>query len=457
MQPAANDLQPEQPPTEPPEWPTHPQLEPHEPRNLVLLAVHQIVLRVGWIFKTESVIMPAFLDWLVGRDKAAVLRGCLPVLNRFGQSVPPVFCADGLRTMRYKKLALAACVVLMGLPFAVLSGVCLATDVKRLSWMPLVFLVLYGLFFVFNGLYHVSFGTVQGKLIRPTRRGRLLLVSTAVGTLPAMGFGWWLLDDWLELPGGGFSYIFAFTAVCFVASGLTVLLVFEPADPRRRHPATRPLHAVKETLDALRHDVNLRRLVLVAMLFGSALIVFPHYVSLACDRFDLGAQQQADYLMIWVLVQNLAVGVFSLFVGPLADAWGNRLTLRTLIFGSAVAPTVAIALGHAGQTGQAVYWIVFVALGFTPLVLRILANYALEICEPAQHPRYLSTVSLCLAVPFVFSPAIGWLVGRLDFDPVFHVATGLIVLSGCLTFRLSEPRIRRRHREPPATEAGEEF
>ncbi len=248
-------------------------------------------------------------------------------------------------------------------------------------------------------------------------------------------------DD--DLAHGGFGYIFAFTAVCFVFSGLTVLLIYEPADPVRRHSAIRAVQAVSETLDALRQDANLRCLVAVAMLFGSALIVFPHYVSMACERFELTSTQRAGYLMQWVLVQNAAVGVFSLFVGPLADKWGNRLTLRTLILCSAFAPPVAVGLTKGGSNELGLFWVVFVALGFTPLVLRILANYALEICEPAQHPRYLSTVSLCLAAPFVFSPAVGWLVDRLDYDPVFLAASGLVVAGGCLTFRLSEPRHRR--------------
>lgn len=269
MHPAASDLPPEPIPVTPPEWPSHPEIEPRQPRNLLLLATHQIVLRVGWIFKTESVIMPAFLDWLAG-GRAGWLRGCMPVLNRFGQSLPPVFCANRLKAMRYKKRALAGSVMLMGLPFAVLAAVCLAVEAKRFVWMPGLFLALYGLFFVFNGLYHLSFGTVQGKLIRPTRRGRLLLISTAAGTIPAMLFAWWLLDDWLALPDGGFGYIFAFAAVCFFLSGLTALLLFEPADNSPPQTATRLLGSVTETWSALRRDRNLRRLVMVAMLFGSA-------------------------------------------------------------------------------------------------------------------------------------------------------------------------------------------
>ncbi len=456
MQSAANDVPLDEPRTAPPDWsivapwPGSSEIETHQPRNLLLLAAHQIVLRIGWIFKTESVIIPAFLDTVAG---AGWLRGCLPVLNRFGQSLPPVFCAEALKCMRHKKHALSACVVLMSVPFGVLSAVCFAVGPARRAWLPWLFLALYGVFFVFNGLYHLSFGTVQGKLIRPTRRGRLLLVSTFYGSLPAMLFAWWLLGDWLQLPDGGFGYIFGFTAICFLLSGLLVLLLFEPADDLGRPSGTRPRGSLHDTRRTLLADRNLRRLVVVAMLFGSGLIVFPHYQAFARDKLEL----TGVHLMVWVITQNASVGIFSLFIGPLADAWCNRLTLRILVFGSAVAPLTAVSLSYVpGGLGAHLFWTIFIPLGMVPLVLRILANYALEICEPAEHPRYLSTVSLCLAAPFLLSPAVGWLVDILGFEMVFFAAAGLIALGGTLTFRLDEPRHRVTEGEPGPVGAGGE-
>ena len=63
---------------------------PHETRNFWILVVYQVVLRAGWIFKTESVVMPHAADAL---DPSGLARGWLPLLNRFGQSVPPVLAA----------------------------------------------------------------------------------------------------------------------------------------------------------------------------------------------------------------------------------------------------------------------------------------------------------------------------------------------------------------------------
>lgn len=409
-----------------------------EPRNLALLAAHQIVFRIGWIFKTESVLIPAFLDWLAGPG-AGMMRGLLPVLNRAGQSLPPVFLAGWLRGQRRKRVSLFLFTAGMGLAFAPLPIACLTTHAQRLPLMPWLFLALYGLFFICNGMYHLSFGTVQGKLIRPWRRGRLLLVSTFYGSVPAMLAAWWLLPAWLERPDPGFAYIFLASVVCFLLSSVLALWLYEPADPVDTTPLPHWRGNVAEMLSTLRADANLRRTTIVAMLFAAGLIILPHYQALALGPMQL----PLGMLMVFAVTQNAAVGIFSLFVGPMADRWGNRLTLGVLILGAAVPPVLAVVLAQLGPAWAArTYWLVYCPLGITPLVLRILINYTLEICTPAQHPRYLSTVNLWLAVPFLGSPLVGLLVDLIGFVPIFLATAAVMTLGGLLTFTLDEPRHR---------------
>jgi hypothetical protein len=433
---ASDDTHPAEPALPNSLWPVHPEIARRENRNLLLLALHQIVFRIGWIFKTESVIMPAVLDQVAG---AGWVRGLLPVLNRFGQSVPPVFAATGLQRLHHKKRALALLPILMSVPFFVLAAAWQNEGFQqagqgRAVWPVVLFLAMYFVFFVLNGLYHLAFGTVQGKLIQPTRRGRLLRLSTFWGSIPAMLMAWWLLSQWLRLPDGGYAYTFAFTATCFLLSGLIVLALVEPGDGLRV-PAERKRDSLKAVIMTLRGDRNLRRLVAVAMLFGTSLIIFPHYQALAREELGLSGV----HLMVWVITQNAAVGVLSLFVGPLADRKGNRLTLQLLVFGSAIAPAYAIALPNV-PGGARLFWLVFIPLAVNPLVLRLLVNYTLEICDPENHARYLSTVSLGLALPFLTSPAVGWLADVAGFRIVFFSAVGLIALGGLLTLGLSEPR-----------------
>ena len=152
--------------------------------------------------------MPAFLDAVTGGS--GLMRGCLLALNRLGQGVPPIFSANFLKGMRRKKPALVAFTTLMSLPFLAMSLAWFAVGGQQRVLMSVLFLAMYFTFFVLYGLYLVSFGTVQGKLIRPTRRGHLIVLSTFWGAVPATLVAFWLMPYWLEAPGPRWGYIFFF-------------------------------------------------------------------------------------------------------------------------------------------------------------------------------------------------------------------------------------------------------
>ncbi len=420
-------------------WLASPQVEAEEKRNLWILAGHQIVYCVGWIFKTESVIMPAFLDAAAGPG-AGLLRGFLPVLNRFGQGGSQIFLAARLRRMAQKKRALAAFAASMALPLLAMAALWIASAGQASLVLALGVMACYFLFFVLNGFYLLSFGTVQGKLIRPTYRGRLLRRATFWGTLAATGFAWALLPGWLEgnqLGQPHFHLIFLWVAGCLCGSGVVALALREPADAPLGVLRPRRSRNLREMLLALQADGNLRRVGLTAICLGAGLIVTPHYQALALGRFQCPPVE----LMRFAITQNIAVGLFSLLVGPMADAWGNRLTLRLLIFGAAGAPMLAagLTLLPASLSGN-LSWLIFIPLGISPLLLPILNNYVLETCPPHRHPRYLSTVNLCVAIPYLLAPGAGWAVEHIGYRPVFATAAALLLVSGVLTFWIAEPR-----------------
>ncbi len=419
--------------------PNDPVIQAHEPRNLLTLALYQVVLRIGWIFKTESVIMPAFLDLVSGQ---AWLRGCLPLLNRFGQSVPPVLFSRRIQIAGQKKWILAQATLAMAALFGLLAY-CWAWY-GRQPWMGVLFLVVYAIFFSSTGVNQLTLATLQGKLIRPQRRGRLLMISTVAGGIGAIGCAWWLLLGWLELPGGGFTYIFSFTAGCFVFAALLAIAIREPTD-RYDTPPMRPKDHFVAAWTILCVDRNFRRLAIVAMLFMSVMILFPHYQALARERFAADADAiMARDLVIWVIVQNFGTSIYGVIAGPIADRRGNRVVLRTLIGLSGLTPLLAVVLGRIGgqspESAQSLFPLVFLLVGLTPTTMRMLINYTLEISPVADHPRYLSTLGLCLAVPLCFSPLVGLLVSAIGFEPVFISGAVLVLLAALLTFRLIEPR-----------------
>lgn len=411
------------------------EIAPHETHNLAVLALNQIIFRVGWMFKTETVIIPAFLDLISG---AGWMRGFLPVLSRLGQSIPQLFWASKLRKVRKKKWAFSGVIIGMSIPFAVLAIVSCAVKGNYPSWFAWLYLGLYFSFFVFGGLNQLSFGTLQGKLIRPTRRGALLWLSSFFGMIPAIGFTLWLMPVWLRSDPPAFDRIFAMVAVCLFFSALTVLLAKESVDatPAKLKETD---GTIREVIRVLRADANLRRLVVVAMLANSSMLLVPHYQALGRESLGLGGAS----LAVWVVVQSISVGCLSVLVGSLADRRGYRITLQLLIVASAIPPIIAIAIvSLPSAVGRDLFLLVYVTMGVLPLGIRAMTNYTLEICEPDQHTRYLSTVILVGAVPFLFSPLVGLLIDWIGFSPVFLFTTLLTLSGAVLSLGLDEPRHR---------------
>ena len=149
-----------------------------EKRNIISLVIHQVLFRTAWIFKTESVIIPAFLDSI---SDAGWVRGMLPPLNRFGQSIAPLLLSDRLSRATYKSRWLAKSTFFLSLPFLSLGLMLLLFGDKRPSWFVFFFLTSYATFFCVHGVNQASFNTIQGKLIRPEHRGRLITIAGGVG------------------------------------------------------------------------------------------------------------------------------------------------------------------------------------------------------------------------------------------------------------------------------------
>jgi MFS family permease len=406
--------------------------DPAASRNFALLALYQVLMRTGWIFKTESIIMPAVLDTLSGQ---AWLRGALPLLNRLGQSLPPLLVAGFVRRQPQKKWICCASVALMSAMFVGLATIWLVPGME-LHWSaPLLFLLFYGLFFVFLGVNQLAQLTLQGKLLLATRRGRLLSVSNGIGAITSVGCAVLLLPLWLQKTTGDFEHLFFFTAALFASGGIVMLLLAEPTDKPgdEREHRTSALGLAWRTLD---RNVAFRRAALVGLLYGTSTILFPHYQRMAqLEHFDLRR------MIWWVAIQNIGTGLFSVPLGMLHERFGTRLVLRIGMFGICLIPPLALYLSQPG-TWEPLYNLVFLMVGLSPVMLRALSDYTLEVSHQEDHPQYLGTMNLCISAPILFSVPAGWLIDRIGFERVFVAVTVLLVIGWLCTFALSEPRKR---------------
>jgi len=408
---------------------------PAEKRNFIILVIYQALMRTGWIFKTESVIMPAVLESLAA---SPWMMGCLPLLNRFGQSIPPLLVARRIKVTPFKSRAFIGTTTSMTLMFAGITCIWLLRLDKLPYFAAWIYLVLYGLFFTAIGINQLAYNTLQGKLIRPNRRGRLLMIADVIGVTSAVVCAVLLLPRWLHEGAADFEWIFGFSTVLFAAASLMAWQIVEVPDnhDEPRKPLRRLFEGAWQTL---REDANFRRLAIVSALFTTSLLLFPFYQSVARNKLGLGFPM----LMWWVVAQNLGTGAFSILTGPIADRFGNRRALSIVTLLICAAPLFAAALVYQTELGRNSFSLVFVLIGLTPVAQKTFNNYTLEIAPPSEHPRYLSTQNLCMAAPLFLSPLAGYLVGVVGFFTVSLCITGLLFLGWLLSFTLVEPRNRQ--------------
>ena len=400
-------------------------------RNFWTLGLVQITVRTGWIFKTESIIIPAVLDTLSG---AAWMRGFLPMFSRASYSLAPWMLNQRLNRLPRKKWGLVASLCGMSICFFSLTILWMVGGESAAHWMPVAFLVLYAAFFVCSGMTQLAFGTLQGKLVPPTRRGRLMLLGNVGGAAVAVTAAWLLLPRWLGTDDYHFHMVFVVSAICFFLAAWIAAQLKENADHPPAHDSAQK--TITASWELLRHDLPFRRACFVAFFFGSSFVLFPHYQAIARIRLGIDFSD----LIFWVIVQNVGTAVLSLIAGFLADAKGNRIVLRLLLLGLFVLPGFAILLSYELRWGPSAYWAVFLLLGVVPVTLRTLQNYTLELAPAEDYPRYLSTLGLCVAAPMMISPLVGLAIDAWGFDEVF-VVVALFLFAGWLqTFKLAEPR-----------------
>ena len=405
---------------------------PNEKRNLIVFALNQIVMRLGWMFKSESVVIPAFIDVYTS---SGTIRGLLPLILRIGQSLPQFLVAQRVARMPTKKAFYVFTGFGFTIPWFILSAILSSTRWSA-NVIVAVFLVLCTLHWLAVGCNHLANGTLQGKLISPEKRGRLLAYSNIIGCTLSIGVAFYLLPRWLSASPPRYAVLFTATAISFgIAASVCFCFKELPSQPEGTAPFFKFLG---EALLLLRYDRNFRRFAIVILLFYSIWPLFPHYT--VFGQRTLGLAPSGFVALI--VAQNASNAAGAGIMGNIADRSGNRFVMRLLILISAFIPLLAVGISRM-PSGAQFYWIIFALIGLTPVSARIVTNYTLEIAPQEKHPQYLGVMSLFQAIPLFVSPLVGALIEKFAFEPVFIACSVLVAIGFVLTFRLAEPRFNQ--------------
>ena len=358
------------------------------------------------------------------------------MLNRLGQSIPPILVSDSVRRLPLKKRLLTLSVFLMGASFLVLATTWYCLDGQHPGWLPILFLTVYGFFFFCVGVHNLSQSLLYGKLVTVTTRGRLMLISTCLGSVAAITCAWFLMRGWLSQGSRSFFWMFLFTGSAFWIATFVSVWLSESRDESNgdRQNLGQTIQGIKKVMA---QNANFRRLAFIVACYGFSITLFPHYQAYVRQNLSLGLES----FVPWVIAQNIGAAAFSVPLGSIADRFGNRLAMNLTMLMLCIAPALSMVWLHFGDGSQSGFYMVFFLLGLTPVAMRTFSNYTLEIADANQQPIYLSTLGACMAVPVVtLSALVGWAIDQFGFEPMFLTVIAMLIVGWSLTFRLDEPR-----------------
>ncbi|MFQ6039287.1 MAG: hypothetical protein ACE5PV_00415, partial [Candidatus Poribacteria bacterium] len=360
--------------------------------NFFAFVLNMVSMRIGWIFKTESVIMPGFLEMLTG---SGAVRGFLPLISRLGQSIPQFVIAHRVTNLPGKKWAFFYAALLLCVPWGLLSLTLWLIPEIHPYLMVGVFLAMYTFHWVVYGATFLLSGTLQGKLIDVLQRGKLLAISTSLGCALAIFAAYVFLPKWLMKGERGYALVFGATCLFFAIAASAILLFRETEDVLDNELNGFRQFAVSSAALIGSH-ANFRWFILVISLHSVTRLLFPHYTVFGMRTMGV----KPSGFVQWLIAQNVINAVGSVVMGLLADKYGNRIILRLLIFIGGCVPLIAIGISKLPKDlGHQLYWIVFALIGFTPVSGRIITNYTLEIAPQKRHPQYLGTLNVIQMLP----------------------------------------------------------
>ena len=405
----------------------------HFRRNFLVLAFIAISKRAGWIFKTESIIMPGFVYTLTD---SATIRGILPFISRSGRSLPQFVMAHRVNRLRRKWPVFFAASLVTVIAWGALSCMMLLFPEASSRLILIMFFLAYAIHWIANGIATLLEGVLHGKFIPADRRGRLLAASNTTGCILAIVAVYLLLGRWLDRGNSGYGMAFGMTAILFFMSTLSILALKETPDTPEQGRETFG-DFVANSVSIISKDRNFRRLIYVMSMFNAFRFLFPHYTAFGMESLGL---KERNFVM-FLIAQNAVNAIGSLTMGYLADRKGNKMVLGILMAAGGCVPLLAMGIAALpASLGGRLYWLVFACIGVAPILMRIIVNYVLEICPREQHSQYLGTLNLVLILPTMASPLVGYAIDQFSFQPVFIACSVMIFCSALLSLKLDEPR-----------------
>ena len=304
-----------------------------------------------------------------------------------------------------------------------------------------IFLVLFGLFWMVDGIITMPWSELIARAFKPEVRGHMMGMQVAIGSAVSLLTGLllaWLLATPVLTDNLRFAYIFTLTSLVLLPSIIIIRLVKDPSPTQ-----------ILEKIDFRKYYEKIPKLIKESKPLQHALIArIPGYIGFSVITFmvvfgthtlDI-SDVQVSWLIYLKIVGTLLGG---LIIGETSRRFGNKTVI--LLCNVGVLVTLLMALALFFFPGLGYVWLIALCVLSSLWLNNWIGymNYVLDISPREYRPAY-QVIGNCIGIPFSFvAYGIGAMIDKWGYEVAF-VLGGLtaiiaIIASICL---LSRKQIR---------------
>jgi len=422
-----------------------------ERRNFISLFGDFTFFGAGSSFASQATVLPPFIATLTS---SAPVIGLSSTVASGTWLLPQLFVANAIAGLPRRKPA-----VLWPAVFGRFVSLLIGPAVLLLAGRPgaalWIFFILYGFFWMLDGVASIAWLDLLGKVLTNKSRARLIGISQAsqglagIGAAALVGI---ILSSSALAPSRGYALLLFLCGVCYTLSLLSFLFVREEPDARAAVRLPWPEY-FRSLSRIVRMDVDFRRALAVGLLFTVTGCATPFYIIHGLENLRFPAASIGYFTAAQVVGGILS----ALVMGRMGEKRGTRSVMRLSGCFSICTPLVAWALpGVVGPMGTDVltysYGLVFFGVGaLANSNMAGFINYVIELAPVSQRTAYIGCANT-LASLSIFAPLVGgWLLSAgASWAVLFAVAAAGPVAGVALSTRMVEPR----HRSAGAEGAG---
>ena len=297
-----------------------------------------------------------------------------------------------------------------------------------------IFLVLFGVFWMFDGIITMPWSELTARTIRSDLRGHMMGMQVAIGGSVSLLTGLlltWLLATPVLTDHFRFGYIFVLTALLLIVSVIFIRLV---KDPKPTEKPVKPNYKqyYSEFPKIIKENKLLQRALIARIpgYIGFSVITF--MVVFGAHTLDI-TETQVSWIVYFKIVGGLAGGIL---LGETSRRLGNKLVIMLCNIGVLVTLTMAMILIYSPGLGY--IWLIAICVSSSLWQNNWLGymSYIFDIAPREYRPAFI-VIGNCIGIPFSFvGYAIGAIIDKWGYPIAFTIGSVTAVIALIASTRL---------------------